>query len=189
MKNYHYNFNTHENYLHGKISLKRLDTFFNINFAKYFIETGTYKGDGVVWSTQRPNFSKSLSTELHSGLYNSSKQLFAENKSVEIFNKDTIDFLNYIFPIIKHPALIYLDAHISGSDSTYNPNYPVPLLQETNCILEKFYDLNEVIVVIDDERCWEKDLINKLIETYKNKDMLSAYLDDSIVFCRKKWLK
>ncbi len=184
---YDYNYNTHENYVIGSLCSKRLKTFFKLDECKLFLETGTYKGDGVQWGLDN-NFSRIYSVELDKKLYEYSNNRFLNNNNVKISCCDTLHFLKTVIPTIKVSSLIYLDAHISGGDSSHNPNHPVPLKQESEIILNMFFDITKLIVVIDDVRLWKNQLINDLISLYKNKKMEASYIDDSIVFCNKNFL-
>ena len=184
---YKNNYNTHNNYVIGSLASKRLKDFFKIEKCGLFLETGTYKGDGVQWGLDN-NFSKIYSVELNKELYEYSNNRFSDKENVKISCCDTLHFLKTVIPTIKISSLLYLDAHISGGDSSHNANHPVPLKQESEIILNHFYDTTKLIVVVDDVRLWEKQLIDDLICLYKNKDMESAYIDDSIVFCNENFL-
>ena len=185
--NYNHNFGQHENYIHGHLQKKRIIDFFNISEIENFVETGTYKGSGVQWAVDS-KFKNIFSTEIHNGLYTESKNRFESFDNVQIFNSDTIHFLKNILPTINSKTLFYLDAHISGEDSSHNPNYPVPLIEESKEIINLFYDINECIIVIDDERLWSDILIGNLINLFESLGLTSIYLDDSIIFCNKKYL-
>lgn len=183
------NYKQHDQYVLGNLNSKRLQKFFNIEGCKTFVETGTYRGDGVLWAIEQNQFDAIHSVELHLGLYEYSKRRLAGHNNVHLVNGDTLVFLNTLLPTLKEPTLIYLDAHISGGDSGHNPNHPVPLIQETNSIFSKFYDLSQVIVVVDDERLWGEGMLTKLKTMYAEKNMVDSYVDDSVVFCNKSWLK
>lgn len=183
------NYKQHSDYMLGNLKSKRLQEFFNIEKCNIFVETGTYKGDGALWATEQNHFEQIYSVELHLGLFEYSKRRLSNYSNVTIKNGDTVEFLNSLLPTLNKPTLLYLDAHISGSDSSHNPNHPVPLVQETTTIFSKFYDLNQLIVVVDDERLWGDGMLNHLKTMYAEKGMVDSYVDDSVVFCNKSWLK
>ena len=186
---YTYNHKQHDGYILGNLNSKRLNQFFNIEGCKVFVETGTYKGDGVLWAIEQKQFTDIHSVELHLGLYEYSRRRLNGNSNVHLVNGDTVVFLDNLLPSIKQPTLLYLDAHISGADSTHNPNHPVPLIQETNSIFTKFYDLSQIVVVVDDERLWGEGMLSQLKTMYAEKGMVDSYVDDSVVFCNKSWIK
>ena len=185
--NYNYNFGQHENYVHGVLRKKRIIDFFDINEFENFIETGTYKGAGLQWAIDN-GFKNMFSTEIHEGLYTESKIRFVDFDNVHVFNSDTIEFLKNILPSINSKTLFFLDAHISGDDSSHNPNYPVPLIEESREIINLFYDINDCIIVVDDERLWSVSMIDSLFNLFGPLGLTSVYLDDSIIFCNKKYL-
>jgi hypothetical protein len=176
------NFGTHKDYILGALKSKRLNTFFNFKNFTTFIETGTYKGDGVQWALDS-GFKKIYSVEIHQGLYEKSTLRFESIPQVKISKADTVNFLNIVLPKIKDKTLIYLDAHISGGDSSYNPEHPVPLEKEIKLIADLFFDLTQTIIVIDDARLWENQIIHNIYETLNNRNLTMSFVDDSYVFC------
>jgi hypothetical protein len=182
--NFTNNLGQHPAYILGMLSSKRLKDFFNL--PEIFIETGTCKGDGVDWALT--NFNEIVSTEIYESLFLYSKDKFKNNDNVIIENLDTLDFLNKKVPELNKSTFFYLDAHASDNNCGSHPNHPVPFVQESEIILNNFYDLNEMIVAIDDERCWSEQMKNDVINLYKKYNMSDIYLDDTIIFCNKKWL-
>jgi hypothetical protein len=181
------NFNTHDEYILGALKSKRLDSFFDFKEFSTFIETGTYKGDGVQWALDQ-GFKKIYSVEIYKDLYEQSTRRFEHIPQVKISNADTVNFLNVVLPKIADKTLFYLDAHISGADSSYNPEHPVPLEKEAKLITDLFFDLTQAIIVIDDARLWDKQIMYNVHKTFNEKGLIMSYVDDSYVFCNEKFI-
>lgn len=197
---YDYNFGVHREYRLGSLSSKRLSEFFRLTEIDIFVETGTYMGDGVKWALNFSNdkkFSRILSVEHSESLATHSKMLFNKFPSVTIAHGDSVNFLGEIVGSLRTPTMFFLDAHVSGGHQTsFSDEHPIPLVEETNIILNNFYDLDEAIVVIDDERMgygqyemqYQYPQIESLEQLYTAKGMVSCYIDDSAVFCNPKWI-
>lgn len=182
-------FKMHENYQLGSLQSKRLKQFFRIEDCETFVETGTYKGDGVQWGVDNPNFQEIYSVELSESLFRGNMQRFNGNGRITLAFGDTVIFLKELLPLLKNKTLLYLDAHISDDTSTHNPAYPVPLIEETEIVTSSFYDFDNLIVVVDDERLWTEQMKKTLVESYSKKGLSSFYVDDAIVFCKESWLR
>ena len=117
------------------------------------VETGTYKGDTTVMASK--HFREVFTFELNKTLFENSKKRFLEEKCFNIssYFGDSVELLQLCMPFLKERNCIYfLDAHISGHDSSYNPKYMVPLIQEIQTILSNIKENN--IFIIDDARFW-----------------------------------
>jgi hypothetical protein len=189
LQGYFRNFGLHSNYIAGSLASKRLNTFLKLENLSLFIETGTNYGNGVLWATKQKNFTSIMSVELDESRADYCKNMFVDNPVVSIEQGDSVDYLDSIIPTIKTPCLIYLDAHYSGGISPHNPNHPVPLVEESNIILEKFYDLSQTVVLVDDVDCWDRSMIDALLKMYAEKNIAGNYLDDSIIFCNDSWIR
>jgi hypothetical protein len=189
LQGYFRNFGLHPNYIAGSLASKRLNTFLKLESLPLFIETGTNYGNGVLWATKQINFTNIMSVELDESRTQYCKNMFADNPIVSIEQGDSVDYLNKIIPSVNTPCLIYLDAHYSGGISPHNPNHPVPLVEESTIILEKFYDLSQAVIIVDDVDCWDRSMIDALIEMYAHKNISGNYLDDSIIFCHDSWIR
>ena len=173
---------------HGDIKKKRITEFLVLKDFQIFVETGTYKGNGVSWSIEN-NFKKTYSTEIFKPLYNECVERFKNNSNVHLYNLDTADFLNSVVSTLNTKTVFFLDAHISGGDSSYNPDYPVPLLQECEIIKQKFYNLNDCIIIIDDERLWDTNLKLALKNMFIKTNFKTLYLDDEMIFSNNEFIK
>jgi len=184
----------HEGYILGDLSSKRLDKFFLLDKISNFVETGTYRGAGVHWALSK-SFDSIITIEYAKALADRAAQLFEYEDSVCVRHGHSPDILAEIIPSLTTPTIFYLDAHETGGwGAEWKIDNPCPLVDEISTIISNFYDINELIIVLDDER-----VLNGLVEGYPNIDTLSemlsklgltsCYLDDSAIFCAKKWFK
>jgi hypothetical protein len=191
-RTYTHNFGTHNHYQLGVLASKRLNQFFSIDRCKTFVETGTNTGNGVQWAIDSNMFQVVMSTEIHEGAHAFCCERFKHENRVglHLHKKDTLQFLREIVSLLNDNTLIYLDAHYSNNPyATCIEEYPVPLILESQIILNEAKDLSKLMVVIDDERLWDDEMIERLIRMYTDKGMIDFYVDDSIVFCDKSWIK
>lgn len=187
---YTHKFGTHTNYLLGVLGSKRIREFFNIDQCKVFVETGTHLGNGVQWAVDSGMFDTILSTELHKEAFEISRNRFLNNKNVTIKNEDTVHFLKEVIPSLQGKTMIYLDAHFSINQyNAHVEEYPVPLIHESNIILNNAKNLSDIIVLVDDEKEWYEDMIDELLSMYRSKGMIDCYIDDTLIFCKEDWLK
>lgn len=163
------------------ILTRRLHNFFHIDRCKVFFETGTCEGGAVQWAIDKGHFDKFYSIELDNGRYEYCRSRFSSDNRVTIIHGNTVDQLEPNLKTINEPTLIYLDAHPMG--------YEFPIIEESIIILNKFYDLDNVVVCIDDERLFSNELKHSVTSVYAEHGFVDSYVDDSIVFCRKHWLK
>lgn len=112
-----------------------------------FVETGTYKGHT---SRRASRFFKKVHTiEIFEPLYRESIESGRGIENIEYHLGDSMVLLPKIAMEVG-PAVWFLDAHISGSDSSWNKTVPVPLLQELELILTNNTSFG--IFILDDVR-------------------------------------
>ena len=155
---------------------RRLYDFYDINRCKVFLETGTFEGNTVQWAIDHKHFEKIYSVELLPDRYEFCRSRFSNNSDVEIILGDTTQVLGSIIEKINQPTLIYLDAH--PVESVF------PIIQESNIIVEKFYDLDNLFVCIDDERLFGEELKESTKQVYSQLGFVDSYVDDSMIFCK-----
>lgn len=123
-------------------------------YTNVFVESGTYKGDTSVLASKY--FNKVITIEIHEPLYKQSKKRFEELscQNIEAILGNTLDVLKdkEIYEKYKEGGVFYLDGHISGHDSSYFNEHPVPLLEELKIITSN--NLNASLIIIDDVRLW-----------------------------------
>lgn len=127
-------------------------------FAKYlnpvFIETGTYKGDGVQMALDA-GFKTIISIELSYLLYEKCQKRFKGVKNVHLVNADSEEILPKLLKTFRQPITFWLDGHYSGGD-TVKGRQNTPLLQELDAIAK--HPIKTHTIMIDDLRDWTKEL-------------------------------
>lgn len=121
---------------------------------KYFVETGTYMGDTTMMAAK--HYEHVHTIEIHEGLYEQSKKR-AEIEGVENITfhlGDSLVVLPNIVPDVKEGAVFFIDAHISGMDSSWNGINRVPIMEELEIILS--HGIGPSIIIIDDLRLWKQ---------------------------------
>ena len=120
---------------------------------KNFVETGTYKGDTTMLAAT--HYEKVYTTEICYERYEQSKKR-AEDASlsnIDFLFGDSIELLEFIAPKVNEGAVFFIDAHISGSDSSWNGKERVPLMKELQVILK--HNIGPSVFIIDDVRFWK----------------------------------
>lgn len=149
---------------------------------KYFVETGTYKGDTTLMAAQ--HYSKVYTTEIVEELYKSSmKRAEEENvNNIQFMLGDSVELLKEIVPEVIEGAIFFIDAHISGHDSGWNQKQRVPLMEELNVILS--HKLGPSVFIFDDLRFWkgkEKQVWDW--EHISAQDVLKCFIDHGYDIC------
>jgi len=119
---------------------------------KNFVETGTYKGDTTMLAAS--HYEKVFTTEIYTERYEESKKR-AEDAGVtniEFMFGDSSELLEIIAPQVTEGAVFFIDAHISGKDSSWNGRDRVPLMKELTVILK--HNMGPSVFIINDLRFW-----------------------------------
>jgi len=121
-------------------------------FSGSFIETGTYKGHSA--RTAAYKFHKVKTIEIYEPLYLEAKKWGDELKltNIEYYLGDTLKVLPGIVGEQNEPSLYFIDAHISGSDSSWNGTTTVPLMNELDIILKNNTRRSNFVLCFDDLR-------------------------------------
>lgn len=101
-----------------------------------FVETGTFKGDGVQAAIDA-GFFRILSVELNQELYAAAVERFKDAKvHVVITQGSSPNVLPTILANVLKPATFWLDAHSNDSDDTsFDPSLPkYPICEELTAI-------------------------------------------------------
>jgi hypothetical protein len=119
---------------------------------RVFVETGTFYGDMV--AAMKPHFDEVYSIELSRELYESVRHRFKRDGHVRLVHGDSGRALGGIVPLIRRPALFWLDGHFSAG-VTARGDKDTPIYEELTHILaaEEFPH----VAVIDDARCFGRD--------------------------------
>ena len=139
-------------------------------FKKYsnpiFIETGSYKGDGIQQALVE-GFRYIISIELSIKFYNLCTERFKYG-NVELWQGDSGEILPEVLRGIHHAVTFWLDGHYSGGETALG-KLNSPLLQELEAI--KNHNIKNHTILIDDLRGWDKNIhgfdIHDLIEKIK----------------------
>jgi hypothetical protein len=122
--------------------------FFRQFPARYFVETGTYRGQGVEMALAA-GFAVIHSVELSEEHQTRNRRKFAANPNVHLYQGESAYHLGAILQSIDAPAVFWLDAHYSGGDTVKGPETS-PLVKELNLI--KQHRIKEHTILIDDRR-------------------------------------
>lgn len=136
---------TEEELLHAFTKMTQIGCF-----PKVFVETGTYKGHTSRMASKYFNTVHTI--EIFEPLYNEAKEWGAKDGITNIVYHlgDTMKLLPGIVKNVNEPAFYFIDAHISGSDSSWNGVKTVPLMDELKAVLEN--TTHSFVVCFDDLR-------------------------------------
>lgn len=135
----------------GSLELHELFEDIPEALRQVFVETGTYKGETCRMVS--PHFGKVFTIEIYEPLYKEAKESFRTYGNIEAYLGDSLEILPQLYQEYKNGAVFYIDAHVSGGDSSYNPNHPVPLLKEIEIINRQ--TLGPSLFIMDDLRLWK----------------------------------
>lgn len=119
--------------------------------CNYFVETGTFRGDGVQKAIEA-GFPNIYSIEENMFLFNSCRQRFAHNNTVHITFGSSSLYLYKMIWNIPDKITFWLDAHTETS---------TPILDELQQIGK--HDLKEHTILIDDVRLFGDDRYFKYV--------------------------
>ena len=132
----------------------------NFDLTKYkndiFIETGTYKGDGVV-KALKCGFKKIFSIEIDPNRYLSCKKKFKDHNNVIILYGDSGKILPALLEKINKTTTFWLDAHYCADGAVIGDKWS-PLKEEFNAI--KNHSINNHTILVDDWRCMDNTHID-----------------------------
>jgi len=119
---------------------------------KYFIETGSYVGDGIQQALD-VGFDNIISIELSDKYFRICQNKFKDNSKVIVIKGESFKMLPELINKIEEPITFWLDGHHSCGDTALG-EYWSPLMQELKVI--KKHKIKTHTILIDDMRCWEK---------------------------------
>ena len=124
---------------------------FRQNLNNFFIETGSYHGDGIQQALDA-GFKHVISIELSPKYHNLCRERFKGNPNVYLFLGDSFKVLPRILQSLKQRATFWLDGHHSGGDTALGEHW-APLMQELEAISQ--HPIKDHTILIDDMRCWK----------------------------------
>jgi hypothetical protein len=148
---------------------------------KNFVETGTYKGDTCCMAS--PNYENVYTVEIHEPLYTESKNraMSEQLSNIHFYLGDSTEQLENIAPQVRDGAVFFIDAHISGHDSSWNHRERVPLMREIQTILK--YVTGPSVFIVDDARLWTNEVwdwahvTNKaIVDLFDSSKVLTSFL-------------
>jgi hypothetical protein len=144
----------------GRIKRFNLQKLIDLVDAKYFFETGTWKGDGLAYA-QKYSFKKLYSSEIISAVAQKAAKRFKYDNRVVIINDKSVDALEKFNLEIRDNCIYWLDAHFPGAEEGLNDynefndeNLKLPLQKELEIISKRKNVYNDIIL-IDDLRIYE----------------------------------
>jgi hypothetical protein len=153
----------------------------------YFIETGSYMGDGISLAIES-KFKNIISIELSENFFNFCTEKFKSNENVHLYLGDSEIILRDIITNIDKPITFWLDGHYSACGTALGL-HESPLMYELNIIKE--HNIKNHTIIIDDLRCWVKpqyefdvnDVINKLKEINPNYEFIyeDGYIENDVL--------
>lgn len=147
---------------------------------KYFIESGTHRGDGVRMALEG-SFEQIYSIELSPYFYEMCCKMFATMPKVHLFFGDSTSVLPQLLKQIDAPATFWLDGHYSWNQ-TARGDTNTPILQELENIRNHFIKTHTIL--IDDVRQFGTiefdfieldDIVEKILEI--NPDYVISFED------------
>lgn len=135
-----------------------------------FIETGSYRGDGVQLAIDA-GYEHIFTIDNDYENTRSCLSRFSEALvRVDPLYGDSIDMLKGVLACAPFPATIWLDAHWQMLEGTESGANPFPLLDELAVI--KKYGRNDNTILIDDMLIMQYDIVG-----YSKKEIEAALLD------------
>lgn len=116
---------------------------------KYFIETGSYFGQGIQMALNSNLFEQIYSIELAPHFYEHCKKLFAKYPNVKLLQGNSGEVMPQILSQIDAPATFWLDGHYS-SDNTAKGITNNPILDELESIRQ--HRIKNHTIMVDDLR-------------------------------------
>jgi hypothetical protein len=125
-----------------------------IEVPRTFVETGTYRGEGVQSALNSGHFEKIYSIDINTEFQVANRLRFTAAPTVEILDGNSVDVLTSLIDsatLPQQPVLFFLDAHFAGADTGgADVERGCPLLKELAVIARR--GVVGDIVVIDDMR-------------------------------------
>lgn len=141
---------------------------------KYFVETGTYRGQSLLKACETNCFEKLFSIEIDLNLYNQVSLLFKDRKNVKLFHGDSEKLLPDVVAQLDGQATFWLDGHYTGGHAGKGKTNS-PILAELEAI--KNHPIRTHTILIDDVNSFgledfdyvtKEEIVKKLLEINNN---------------------
>ena len=113
---------------------------------KYFIETGTFRGDTAKWASN--HFEKVITIENSQEIYKETNGRLSRIRNIDFRFGHTIEQLGKIVPALDSAGIFWLDAHWCGGAS-YGRHDECPILEEIHIVNGADYPH---CILVDDAR-------------------------------------
>jgi hypothetical protein len=162
-------------HLNANMAREGFERFFNY----YFVETGTYSGDGINFAL-RAGFPEIFSVEIAENFHADATTKFANYKNVHLILGDSGLILFNVIKDLNRPITFWLDGHMG--DVVPGCTRHTPLLEELDEI--KKHPIKHHTIIIDDMHCCNgilfdfltrEDIIAKIKEINPNYEIV--YID------------
>lgn len=119
----------------------------------YFIETGSYQGDGIQNALNTGCFQYIHSIEISPFLYKNVSARFQDNPQVSVWLGDSSKLLFTLIAAINSPITFWLDGHCNYCHDLVPTDITVPILLELEAI--KSHPIKTHTILIDDVRLFD----------------------------------
>lgn len=124
----------------------------------YFIETGTYNGEGVDKALQTNCFKYIYSIEIDTLRHIITKERYGTYDNVTLIKGDSGELLKLILKNINSPCTFWLDAHFCGDEAEFGKKWS-PIIEELEAI--KNHHIKNHTIIVDDYRCMDNTHFDK----------------------------
>lgn len=118
----------------------------------YFVETGSYRGDGIK-AALAAGFNSIHSIEITDKYFHFCCDRFRDFPQVRLYRGDSTILLGHVIAKLREPITFWLDGHWSMEDTGYG-QFKFPLLHELETI-EK-HPIKTHTIIIDDVRLFKE---------------------------------
>lgn len=124
--------------------------FFNQYPNRYFVETGSYAGEGLELAL-KAGFQEIHSIELSEHFYHECQKKFEACPTVHLWQGDSGLMLDQVIEGIQEPITFWLDGHWSNGNTAKGSTF-TPILKELEAIQR--HPIKTHTILIDDIRCF-----------------------------------
>lgn len=123
-----------------------------------FVETGTWKGDGILYAMKAPFeslWSVELQYKLREAACNRVYEVHPDDERWRIMLGDSVNFVKVVTPFLEGPTLWWLDAHLPERYGEAGGATKLPLEAEITSIVGAERDHSKDVFILDDWRLYE----------------------------------
>jgi len=120
-----------------------------------WVETGTFMGDTTALISEEAK--QVYTIEPENALFEKAKARFLNNPNIHVINGLSEDVFPELLPTLSGIVNFWLDGHYSGGITHQGPS-DCPVADELQSIENNLEKFNEVLVLIDDVRCFDPSI-------------------------------